>query len=59
MRIEVLIHEAEEGGYWAEVRSIPGCGSQGDTVKELLVNIREAMEGCLASGASLQEGNGQ
>jgi len=32
MKIKVVIHEAEEGGYWAEVPSIPGCATQGDTV---------------------------
>jgi predicted RNase H-like HicB family nuclease len=48
MNIKVIIHEAEEGGYWAEVPSIPGCASQGDTKEELLVNLREAIEGCLS-----------
>ncbi len=48
MQIKVVIHEAEEGGYWAEVPAIPGCGSQGETVEELLTNVREAIEGCLS-----------
>lgn len=48
MRLTVVIHRAEEGGYWAEVPAIPGCASQGDTCEELLRNIREAIEGCLA-----------
>lgn len=48
MKIKVIIHEAEEGGYWAEVPSIPGCATQGDTFEELLQNLYEAIEGCLS-----------
>ena len=48
MKIKVIVHEAEEGGYWAEVPAIPGCASQGETMDELLANIREAVEGCLS-----------
>ena len=33
MKLKVVIHEAEEGGFWAEVPSIPGCGTQGDSLK--------------------------
>ncbi len=48
MRLKVVIHEAEEGGYWAEVPAIPGCATQGDTFEELLLNLYEAIEGCLS-----------
>ena len=48
MKIKVVIHEAEEGGYWAEVPAIPGCATQGDTFDELLSNLYEAIEGCLS-----------
>ena len=48
MKLKVVVHEAEEGGYWAEVPSIPGCASQGETMEELLENIHEAVEGCLS-----------
>jgi predicted RNase H-like HicB family nuclease len=47
MKLKVVIHEAGEGGYWAEVPSIPGCATQGDTFEELLSNIYEAVEDCL------------
>jgi len=43
----IVIHEEPEGGYWAEVPALPGCYSQGETVPELLVNIREAISGVL------------
>jgi len=48
MKVKVIVHEAEEGGYWAEVPSIPGCATQGETFEELLGNIYEAVEGCLS-----------
>jgi predicted RNase H-like HicB family nuclease len=48
MKLKVIVHEAEEGGYWAEVPSIPGCATQGETFEELLLNLYEAVEGCLS-----------
>jgi predicted RNase H-like HicB family nuclease len=48
MKIKVIVHEAEEGGYWAEVPAIPGCATQGETFEELLKNLYEAVEGCLS-----------
>lgn len=48
MKLTVVIHQAEEGGYWAEVPSIPGCATQGETYEELLKNVHEAVEGCLS-----------
>lgn len=50
MKLEVVVHDAEEGGYWAEVPAIPGCATQGETLEELLANLREAIEGCLSVG---------
>ncbi len=48
MKLKVIVHEAEEGGYWAEVPAIPGCATQGETFDELLANLYEAVEGCLS-----------
>jgi len=48
MKLKVVVHEAEEGGFWAEVPAIPGCASQGETIDELMANVREAIEGCLS-----------
>jgi predicted RNase H-like HicB family nuclease len=47
MKLKVIVHEAEEGGYWAEVPAIPGCATQGETFDELLRNIYDAVESCL------------
>jgi predicted RNase H-like HicB family nuclease len=48
MKIKVVVHEADEGGFWAEVPAIPGCATQGETMDELLRNVHEAIEGCLS-----------
>ncbi|MCF2971506.1 type II toxin-antitoxin system HicB family antitoxin [Synechococcus sp. Nb3U1] len=48
MKLKIIVHEAEEGGYWAEVPAIPGCATQGDSFEELLENLYEAIEGCLS-----------
>jgi predicted RNase H-like HicB family nuclease len=52
MKIKVLVHKAEEGGFWAEVPAIPGCATQGETEKELFRNIYEAIVGCLLADVS-------
>ena len=55
MSFKVLIHAADEGGFWAEVPALPGCVTQGETVEEVRANIREAIEGwLLAEDASLR-----
>lgn len=43
MDYTVIVHKAEEGGYWVEVPALPGCFSQGETVEEALQNVREAI----------------
>ena len=48
MNVTVLVHEAEEGGYWAEVADLPGCLSAGETLDELRKNIVDAIEAWLA-----------
>jgi predicted RNase H-like HicB family nuclease len=57
MKLQVVVHEAEEGGFWAEVPALPGCCSQGETYEEVLENICEAAEGCLSRDvASIEVG---
>jgi len=51
MKLKVIVHEAEEGGYWAEVPAIPGCATQGEPIEELLQNLNEAIEACLSVDA--------
>ena len=48
MKIKVIIHQAEWGGYWAEVPAIPVCFTQGDSWEELIKNVYEGVEACLS-----------
>ncbi len=48
MKLKVVIHQAEDGGFWAEVPANPGCSTQGETFDELLTNLYEAVDGCLS-----------
>ena len=36
MEYSVVVHRAEEGGFWVEVPALPGCYSQGESVEETL-----------------------
>ena len=43
----VIIEENEDGGYIGKVLELRGCLSQGDTLDELMKNIKEAIELCM------------
>ena len=59
MKMKVVVHEAEEGGFWAEVPALPGCATQGETMDELMANIREAIEGCLSADVKSPQASGK
>ncbi|MBC7871662.1 MAG: type II toxin-antitoxin system HicB family antitoxin, partial [Chitinophagaceae bacterium] len=42
---QVLLYTNEDGYWIAEVPSLPGCISQGETEQEALENIKEAIDG--------------
>jgi predicted RNase H-like HicB family nuclease len=44
MRYTVVLERESDGGYVADVPTLPGCVSQGDSRAEALSNIREAIE---------------
>jgi predicted RNase H-like HicB family nuclease len=44
MIIKAIVHNAEEGGFWAEVPALPGCLTQGETREEIRENLLEAIE---------------
>lgn len=45
MKYTIIIHkDIQVGGYWGECSELPGCYSQGETIDELMKNIREAVE---------------
>ena len=41
---QVVIYPGEDGYYVAEVPSLPGCISQGESKEAALANIKEAIE---------------
>jgi predicted RNase H-like HicB family nuclease len=43
MNVKIIVHNAEEGGFWAEAPALPGWVSQGETTEELTANMREAV----------------
>ena len=45
IRYRVILQPAEEGGYTVIVPALPGCISEGDTKKEAIKNIQEAIRG--------------
>jgi predicted RNase H-like HicB family nuclease len=47
MDYTILIHQADEGGFWSEVPALPRCYSQGETIDETLRNTKEAVEAYL------------
>ena len=49
MNLKVVIEEdTEDGGFIVSCPALPGCHSEGETVEEALVNIKDAIQGCLA-----------
>ena len=55
----VIVHLAEEGGYWIEVPSLPGCFAQGETLEEVFEDARGAiashLEALAESGQTMDE----
>ena len=45
MNIKAIIHPAEQGGYWAEVPALPGCITEGDSMEEVMANLKDAIDG--------------
>jgi predicted RNase H-like HicB family nuclease len=48
MNLTIIVHKAEEGGYWAKVPGLPGCYTQAETREELQANVLDAIEGWLS-----------
>ncbi len=53
MTIQAIIHPAEEGGFWAEVPSLPGCLTEGESLDELKANLVEAVKGWMEAAEDL------
>ena len=54
MKLKAVIYDAEEGGYWAKVPSLPGLFTQGETLEELEATLREAVELYLSEDPDLE-----
>ncbi|MFH0966969.1 MAG: type II toxin-antitoxin system HicB family antitoxin [Methanobacteriota archaeon] len=49
MNLKVVLEEdTEDGGFIVSCPALPGCHSEGGTVEEAIINIRDAIQGCLA-----------
>lgn len=46
-QFDVVIERDDEGLYVASVPQLPGCHTQANSLDELMVRIREAIEVCL------------
>jgi predicted RNase H-like HicB family nuclease len=55
MSYKVNFKKTDEG-YSVWTSDLPGCWSQGQTEKEALENIRDAIEACLATAVELSQG---
>lgn len=59
MRQVVLYPDLEDGGWIAEVPSLPGCLSQGESKEEAIANVRDAIDtwidGMQAAGQSIPD----
>lgn len=56
MKLRAFVHEAEEGGFWAEVPALPGCVTQGETLDEVRTNLSEAIQLWLEAGDEVPPG---
>lgn len=57
MKFKVVVHRAEEGGYWTEVPALPGCFTQAESLEELRRRAKESIEAYLGIGEDLPTPN--
>ena len=46
MRVTAIIHP-EDDRFWGEIPALEGCASEGDTVEQTALNLKEAATGWL------------
>jgi len=56
VKLKAIIHDAGEGGYWAEVPALPGCMTEGESLEESEANLREAIAGWIEAGEETDAG---
>jgi len=42
LKYPITLYPEPEGGYVAEIKELPGCLTQGDTLEEVMANIEDA-----------------
>lgn len=47
VNLPARIHRDPDGALWADVPALPGCVAGGETLEEVLANLKEAAEGWL------------
>ena len=55
LELTAVFRKAPEGGYVAFVEELPGANTQGETLEEARVNLREAVELVLEANRALAE----
>ena len=43
-KLTIEIYKSEEGGFWAKIKEMPGCYSQGEDLKDLFRMLENAIE---------------
>lgn len=57
MKFSLIVEKDEDGRYVVECTDLPGCMSEGETLKEAIDNIHEAIIGCLSSRLKMASEN--
>ena len=48
MTFQAIVHKADEGGFWAEVPTIPGCATQAEMMSDSVPTCGKRLKGCLS-----------
>lgn len=57
MKIKAIVHQVEEGGFWAEVPSIAGCAAEAETEEEAVRKLHLVIERCLSVDLAPSQGD--
>jgi predicted RNase H-like HicB family nuclease len=57
MKFSILVEQDEDGRYVVECTDLPGCMTEGETLKEAIENINEAIVGCIKSRLKIASDN--
>ena len=49
IKYRIVVEQDEDGKYFAECPTLPGCISEGETRQEAITNVKDAIEGYISS----------